>query len=156
MLTNLASSGSESFASLDSGPFSAVQPALVRSSHWQSHRDLRHGEQPQAYARALDIDVDCLVEVSPEVAVSRQALAWEGVIAEMVETRDFDRSEFSYCGTNHLLVVCERGTRRVGETSVASLPRSNLRDLAGKISFVPAGREFRHSQEPRTPTRFVF
>jgi AraC family transcriptional regulator len=88
--------------------------------------------------------------------VTRKALTWDGLTAESVETTSSDRVEFGYSGPAHLLVVCERGARRAGETFVEGLPRSGLRELAGKISFVPEGREYRDWQQTRTPTRFIF
>jgi AraC family transcriptional regulator len=43
----------------------------------------------------------------------------------------------------------ERGERRDGETFVEGLPRSAIRNLDRKLTFVPAGREFHDWHEPR-------
>lgn len=43
----------------------------------------------------------------------------------------------------------EKGERRDGETFVEGLPRSALRNLNRKLTFVPAGREFHDWHEPR-------
>jgi len=49
----------------------------------------------------------------------------------------------------HMLVMYEKGERRDGETFVEGLPRSALRNLERKLTFVPAGREFHDWHEPR-------
>jgi AraC family transcriptional regulator len=48
-----------------------------------------------------------------------------------------------------MLVMYVRGERREGETFVEGLPRSALRNLERKLTFVPAGREFHDWHEPR-------
>ena len=56
----------------------------------------------------------------------------------------------------HLLAVYEQGVRSDGETVVEGLPGSKLRDLKHKLTFVPAGHEYRERQHPRVLTRVVF
>src|SRR6267378_5607448 len=45
------------------------------------------------------------------------------------------------------------GERLDGETVVEGLPRSTLRDFTHKLTFVPAGHDFRSWQKPRVLTR---
>src|SRR3546814_20925859 len=50
----------------------------------------------------------------------------------------------------------EEGKRRSGDTEVEGLPLSTLRDMARKLTFVPAGREYRERHEPRALARLLF
>jgi AraC family transcriptional regulator len=64
--------------------------------------------------------------------------------------------EFRFRGTKHLLVLCEQGVRSDGDTFVEGLPRSTLRDVTRKLTFVPAGRAYREWHEPRVLMRIVY
>jgi AraC family transcriptional regulator len=46
----------------------------------------------------------------------------------------------------------EKGVRRDGETFVEGLPRSTLRNLERKLTFVPAGHEYHEWHEPQGRT----
>jgi AraC family transcriptional regulator len=96
------------------------------------------------------------VEISPANLVRRQTLDGQGVAAEIVQTTSHAKIEFRFCAPLHLLAVYERGFRREGETFVEGLPRSNLRNFTGKISFIPAGHEYREWHEPGSPTRLMY
>jgi AraC family transcriptional regulator len=76
--------------------------------------------------------------------------------AETVQAKTLDRIEFRFRAPMHLLVVCERGVRRDGDTFVEGLPRSALRDLTRKLTFVPAGHEYHEWQDPRILTRLAY
>jgi len=64
--------------------------------------------------------------------------------------------EYRFRSPCHLLIVVELGERYDGETFVEGLPRSTLRDFTHKLSFVPAGHEFRAWQRPRVLPRATF
>ncbi len=96
------------------------------------------------------------VEISPASAVTRRAVTCDGMAAEIVETTGNSKAEYWMKAPVHLLAVCDHGVRRAGETSVEGLPRSDLRDLTGKMSFIPAGHEYREWHEPQGLTRTVF
>jgi AraC family transcriptional regulator len=96
------------------------------------------------------------VNISPSHLVGRRALARHGVTAEIVQARSLDRIEFRFRASMHLLVVCERGVRREGDTFVEGLPRSTLHDLSRKLTFVPAGHEYYEWQVPRVLTRLTY
>jgi AraC family transcriptional regulator len=83
-------------------------------------------------------------------------MTWRGMAAEFVETTTSARVEFRFRAPVHLLVVYEQGSRRTGETYVEGLPSSTLRDVTRKVTFVPAGHDYRESFEPRTITRLVY
>jgi len=154
MLTNLAGYESEPFATFDHTSSGSRQPPIQGLQAWWNHRERRLGQIPKSVPGRST--TKSLVKISPADAATRKAVTWDGMTAEIVETTGLDRTDFAYSGREHVLVVCERGTRRAGDTSVAGLPRSGMGALAGKICFVPAGRDYRHWQELRTPARFVF
>jgi len=52
-------------------------------------------------------------------------------------------------------MVFELGERYDGETLVEGLPPSTLRNFTHKMTFVPAGHDFRGSQKPRALTRTI-
>jgi AraC family transcriptional regulator len=61
--------------------------------------------------------------------------------------------EYGFRAPCHLLIALELGERLDGETVVEGLPRSTLRDFTHKLTFVPAGHDFRSWQKPRVLTR---
>ncbi len=70
--------------------------------------------------------------------------------------RDAKAPSIAFARQRHLLAVYEQGVRRDGDTFVEGLPRSSLRDLKRKLTFVPAGHEYHERQEPRVLTRVVY
>jgi len=64
--------------------------------------------------------------------------------------------EYDFTATRHLLILCEHSERDDGETFVEGLPKSTLRRLSGKLSFVPAGHRFSGWQKPRNLTRVTY
>ena len=154
MLTNLPSEN-ESVAIFGHG----VLGAPLRSKTPLNEGPYRRALELDKSSRAPGFspsDTSSRVEIFPPSAVTRKASTWDGLTAEIVETTSSERTEFGYSGPASLLIVCEQGARRAGETFVEGLPRSSLRELAGKISFVPAEREYREWQESRSRTRFIF
>ena len=101
--------------------------------------------------RSLDQGVD----IFPSSAVHRHAISWNGGRAEVVQATCNRRIEFSFRAPFHLLIAYE-GIRRDGETFVEGLPSSKTRELRRRLTFVPAGHEFREWQEVRTPGRIAY
>jgi AraC family transcriptional regulator len=97
-----------------------------------------------------------VVQISPPELVKRRAAKWDGMAAEIVQTTSGDRIECHFRAPMHLLIACEQGARRDGETLVEGLPRSTLRDFTRKLTFVPAGRDYHEWQRPRALTRFMY
>jgi AraC family transcriptional regulator len=64
--------------------------------------------------------------------------------------------EYGFRARCHLLIAAELAERYEGETFVEGLPRSTLRDFTRKLTFVPAGHDFRGSQRPRALTRTTY
>src|SRR5712675_2135067 len=81
---------------------------------------------------------------------------WDGMAAEIVQATRRERLEFRFRGARHLLVLCEQGVRSEGDTFVEGLPRSTLRDVTRKLTFVPAGRTYQEWHDPRVLTRIVY
>jgi AraC family transcriptional regulator len=100
--------------------------------------------------------IDGAVEVVPSDAVKRHAATWDGVTAEIVQATKHESIEYRFRAPRHLLAVYEQGVRRDGDTLVEGLPRSALRELKGKLTFVPAGHEYYERHEPRVLTRVVY
>ena len=73
-----------------------------------------------------------------------------GMAAEFLQFTRQNRVQFRFHGPVHWLVAYERGERRDGETVVERLPTSGLRNLARKLTFVPAGHEYHEWHEPCT------
>jgi AraC family transcriptional regulator len=55
-----------------------------------------------------------------------------------------------------LLIAYEQGTRRDGEAYVEGLPASKLREVRRRLTFVPAGHEYREWHEARAPGRIAY
>jgi AraC family transcriptional regulator len=100
--------------------------------------------------------IQAAVEISPSHLVERRAVMRQGVTAEIVKAKSLDKIEFRFRAPMDLLVVCAQGARRQGDTFVEGLPRSTLRDLTHKLTFVPAGHEYHEWQDPRVLTRLVY
>ena len=96
------------------------------------------------------------VAISPANGVKRRALSWPGMTAEVVQATSSERIAYRAHAQVHMLVLCERGARKDGETSIEGLPPSTLRDVTRKFSFVPAGHDYYDWHDPRTPARMAF
>src|SRR5499427_4330522 len=111
--------------------------------------------RPLSHFRTGDV-IDQAVGIFPSDAVTRRTLAWDGMAIEVVQAIRHDKVDFCFRAPLHLLVAYEEGVRENGETLIEGLPHSTLRDVKHKLSFVPAGHEYREWQEPRTRGRIVY
>jgi AraC family transcriptional regulator len=100
-------------------------------------------------------EVHPAVEISPPEAVKRRTVTGHGMAAESLQSSSRSKIRYRFCAPMHLLVVHEKGERRDGETFVEGLPRSTLRSLERKLTFVPAGHEYDEWEEPRRHTRRI-
>jgi AraC family transcriptional regulator len=116
--------------------------------------------EPQAQSSAHRSMVNAskhAVEVFPPDIVRRHAVAWDGMAAEIVQATRPERMEFRFRAPLHLLAVYEQGLRSDAETVVDGLPRSKLRDVRRKLTFVPAGHVYRDEwQGARVLTRVLY
>src|ERR1700704_3065957 len=107
--------------------------------------------------RSMVDATDHAVEVYPPDIVRRRALAWDGMAAEIVQATRPEKIEFRFRAPLHLLAVYDQGIRSDGETFVDGLPRSKLRDVKRKLTFVPAGHMYHDEwQEARVLTRVLY
>jgi AraC family transcriptional regulator len=95
------------------------------------------------------------VEISPPEEVIRRTVTGYGMTAESVQSSGQRKVQYHFCAPMHLLVMHEKGGRHDGETFVECLPQSRLRNLERKLTFVPAGHEYREWREPRGQTRLM-
>ena len=84
-----------------------------------------------------------IVDISPSEIVRRHSAAWSGLRVETVQVMRHAPFEYGFRAPCHLLIALELGERLDGETVVEGLPRSTLRDFTHKLTFVPAGHDFR-------------
>jgi len=96
------------------------------------------------------------VDITPRGAVSRRGLAWHGVGAETVRAPANHRVDCRFRSPLHLLAAYQQGERRDGESCVEGASRSKLRDIAGKLTFVPAGREYHEWHDTLTPVGVTY
>jgi AraC family transcriptional regulator len=110
---------------------------------------------PPARLRS-DLGSRSTVDILPSENVRRHSAAWSGLVVETMRALQHSPLEYRFRSPCHLLIVVELGERYDGETFVEGLPRSTLRDFTHKLSFVPAGHEFRAWQRPRVLPRATF
>ncbi len=98
-------------------------------------------------------DDDCAVRFTPPDMIKYHEASWTGLRAHIVTATQRAPFAFRFKSKQHLLIAAELVEREDGETNVDGLPRSNLRSITGKFTFVPAGHEFTGWQQPRVLTR---
>ncbi|MHB8885241.1 MAG: helix-turn-helix domain-containing protein [Methylovirgula sp.] len=96
-----------------------------------------------------------VIDFMPAEIAGRRAAVWRGMQAESVRILASQPFEYYFRAPYHLLLVTDRAARFDGETSVEGLPKSNLRDLSRKLTFVPAGSQFRGWAKPRVLSRIT-
>ena len=161
MLTNSPSTNVTSYRPFEPRPPRKPETAKLLSFDRRSRVDeeayVRSGRAVGLLQGHAPVDaISPAVTISPADIVKRRAVTWDGMAAEIVQTTRREASEYRFRAQRHLLAVYEQGVRSDGETFVEGLPRSTLRDLKHKLTFVPAGHEYYERQDPRVLTRVVF
>ncbi len=95
------------------------------------------------------------LQILPADAVRRQGAAWGSLSGEVIQVTQPAMFAMEFCGPFHLLMAFDRGERHDGDTYLDGLPRSSLRDVSQKLTFVPAGLKFREWQVPRIMPRLT-
>src|SRR5882762_10827366 len=103
-----------------------------------------------------DLETHAIVDYSPSEIVRRHSAEWSGLQVETVQVVRHTPFEYGFRAPCHLLIAAELGDRHDGETFVEGLPRSTLRDCTQKLTFVPAGHDFRGWQRPRALPRSTY
>jgi AraC family transcriptional regulator len=102
------------------------------------------------------VGVRATVDFSPSEIARRHSVAWLGLHVETVQVMRHTPFDYGFRAPSHLLIAAELAERYDGETFVEGLPRSTLRDFTHKLTFVPAGHDFRGWQRPRALTRTTY
>src|ERR1700676_1727918 len=110
---------------------------------------------PPAWLRR-DRETRSLVDISPSEIVKRHSAGWLGLRVENGEGLRLVPFEYGFRAPCHLLIAAEVAERYDGESFVEGLARSTLRDFTRKLTFVPAGHDFRGWQRPRALTRTTY
>ena len=96
------------------------------------------------------------VRIMPAESIKRFGTGCRWWFSENVHVPIGCKIEFRFQGALHLLALYNEGTRRNGETWIDDLPSSKLRSLAHKLTFVPAGCDYREWHESGASTRVTF
>jgi AraC family transcriptional regulator len=96
------------------------------------------------------------VKISPEGAARRHSVSWHGLTAESIYAPAASRIECQFRASFHLLVMYIDGVRSDGETSIDGLTPSTLRNIAKKLTFVPANHAYTEWHETRAPMRISY
>ena len=96
------------------------------------------------------------VNVAPKRGLARSGVTWRGMGIELVRATTHERVDFSFTSPMHLLAAYHQGVRSDGESYVEGLQRSSLRDVANKLTFVPAGHQYHEWHNQRTPTDVTY
>src|SRR5258707_1873661 len=146
---------------MNSSAISSTAPPLV-PGNGPGRMVLVTAAKRRAYDRDTDIPIGAGsdgfrgVECGRARLAKRQTAAWGGLSGEGIRIVSQDAFESDYQGPCHLLVLYTQAARHRGESIVEGLPRSTLHSFSDKLTFVPAGRRFRESQEPRVFTRATY
>jgi AraC family transcriptional regulator len=107
--------------------------------------------------RRQPVDISfCTVDIAPCHTVTRRGLEWHGLGAETVRAPANHRIDYRFHSPLHLLAAYEQGERRDGETYVEGASRSKLREIARKLTFVPAGHEYYEWHDTHTPISVMY
>jgi AraC family transcriptional regulator len=129
---------------------SSVDPLRFRRRQDDSNGRNQHDN------RHATIDINRTVDIAPREIATRRGKRGDGLAAEIVQTIRPERIDIRFRAPVHLLVIVEEGVREAGESSVEGLPRSTLRDLRRKLTFVPAGHNYHEWHQPSLPSRVIY
>src|ERR1700751_148203 len=96
------------------------------------------------------------VQISPIGAATRHSAGWQGLTVESIYVPVQKRIEYRYSAAFHLLVMYVDGIRRDGATFIDGVAPSRLRNVANKLTFVPANHAYNEWHEARTPLRISY
>jgi AraC family transcriptional regulator len=100
--------------------------------------------------------LDPTVQIAPVDFVKRLGIGRPGWFVESVHAPIGRRIELQFQGPVHLLAMYNEGARRDGETSIDGFAPSKIRNFAKKLTFVPAGCDYRERLETAASTRLTF
>ena len=140
-----------------SGTFPSKSPAATNAHalNFRLRQDASNGRSPHEN-RSSAIDVSRAVDIAPREIAARRGKRGDGLAAEIVQTIRPGRIDIRFRAPVHLLVIVEEGVRAAGESSLEGLPRSTLRDLRRKLTFVPAGHNYHEWHQTSRPSRVIY
>jgi AraC family transcriptional regulator len=159
MSMNPLASNSTPYAPFSSNALRSAPTARMPSFERRSRSGGSHDEWTDWDNARQSVEgggIDSGVSIHPSDIVRRRTMSSHGMAAEIVQVTRRDKIECRFRAPLHLLAVYDRGLRRDGETFVEGLPRSTLRDLRRKLTFVPAGHEYYDCHDPHILTRVAY
>ena len=96
-----------------------------------------------------DPEAPSIVDISPSEIVGRHSAACSGVHVQTIPVLRPAPLQYRFRAPCHLLIAADLGERHDGGIFVEGLPRSSLRDFTHRLTFVPAGHDYRGWQRPR-------
>jgi AraC family transcriptional regulator len=144
---------------LDASSEAARTPWHAANQELLQDRYFKQSELRSDFVPVLSAGCDLFgttVQISPIDLVKRHCMERYGIVTESIYAPTRSRIEIRYDAPAHLLVLYEDGVRREGETSIDGLPPSTLRNLANKLTFVPAGHSYREWHETSTALRVTY
>jgi len=143
----------------EAGSQGARTPWHAANQDFLQERYFEQSELRSDFAPAVSAGCDLFgttVQISPIELVKRHCKERYGIVTESVYAPIRTRIDVRYDAAAHLLVLHEDGVRREGETLIDGLPPSGLRNLANKLTFVPAGHAYREWHETGAPLRVTY
>lgn len=156
MLTHSFQTNAASCASFDNQALPAASAGLSSNRTMEFYKRADGGLRRRPSSHAAGEVADPVIEISPPDMVQRRTMRWPAMTADFVVSMSCERFECRFLAPFHLLAVCEHSMRLDGETFVEGLPPSKLRDFSRKLTFVPAGHEYREWQEPRARSSLLY
>jgi AraC family transcriptional regulator len=143
----LVESGSRVAGATTSSRSAALAASNVHYLPFRRRDDDHYRDGPASDHTAV-AGITPAVAIAPREVASRRARSANGIVAEIIQMTRRERIDIRFRAPFHLLVVVEQGGRIAGETLVEGCPRSTLRDLRRKLTFVPAGHAYHEWQDP--------
>jgi AraC-like DNA-binding protein len=143
----LVESGSHVAGASASSRSAAFAASNVHYLPFRRREDVHHPGHAASDQTAA-VGIGPAVAISPREVANRRARTSNGLTAEIIQVTHRERIDIRFRAPFHLLVVVEQGGRVAGETLVEGCPRSTLRDLRRKLTFVPAGHAYHEWQDP--------
>jgi AraC family transcriptional regulator len=143
----------------------SVSPERVNSPHDGTDRaaiDCRHLEEIrspvaiESWQSSSGGFLHPTIQIVPVDFVKRLGTGRPGWFVESVHAPIGRRIELQFRGPVHLLAMYHEGARRDGETSIDGFASSKIRNFAKKLTFVPAGCDYRERLETAASTRLTF
>jgi AraC family transcriptional regulator len=100
--------------------------------------------------------VPCVITFSPSELVRHHVVAWQGITGDVIQTTTQSRLQYDYRSCCHLLIASETAGRYDGEITVDGMPKSKIRQLSRKLSFIPAGHHIHGWKKPSAPAGAVY